>query len=118
MGPTALYGHMSFVSGQVRQTLCGDCGRTILARRLSEHQALTCPETKLICPYSTVGCTERHSRVDMARHEREDSYKHLRLLTIAVESMMESFRSWEEDCRILQERSDGFHRDSQENVDP
>ena len=99
-----------------RQTLCGDCGRTILARRLSEHQALTCPETKLICPYSAVGCTERHSRVDMARHEREDSYKHLRLLTIAVESMMESFRSWEEDCRILQERSDGFHRDSQENV--
>ena len=69
-----------------RQTLCGDCGRTILARRLAEHQALTCPHTKLVCPYSVVGCTERHSRMDMPVRESEDRYKHLRLLTIAVQS--------------------------------
>ena len=99
-----------------RQTLCGDCGRTILARRLAEHQALTCPHTKLVCPYSVVGCTERHSRMEMPVHESEDSYKHLRLLTIAVQSMLESFRAWEEDCTLLRDRSDGFLRDSRENL--
>jgi len=99
-----------------RQTLCGDCGRTILARRLAEHQALTCPHTKLVCPYNVVGCTERHSRADMPVHEREDSYKHLRLLTIAVQSMLDSFRAWEEDCTLLRDLSDGFLRDSRENL--
>ena len=99
-----------------RQTLCGDCGRTILARRLAEHQALTCLHTKLVCPYSVVGCTERHSRMDMPVHESEDSYKHLRLLTIAVQSMLDSFRVWEEDCTLLRDRSDGFLRDSRENL--
>ena len=99
-----------------RQTLCGDCGWTILARRLAEHQALTCPHTKLVCPYSIVGCTERHSRTEMPVHESEDSYKHLRLLTIAIQSMLESFRAWEEDCALLRDRSDGFLRDSRENL--
>ena len=99
-----------------RETLCDRCGRTILERRLKEHQDLTCPASEIVCPFKPLGCLERHNKLGMQIHEQEERNKHIRMISHEVEAFRNNSLKYKEEVAQITERTQSYVASSDEKL--
>jgi hypothetical protein len=65
-----------------RQVDCDNhgCGARVAFDELAAHKGSDCGYEEVGCPFADMGCTARILRKDIDSHERDDSWKHNRLL--------------------------------------
>jgi hypothetical protein len=98
-----------------RQVDCDNhgCDARVAFDMLAHHKANDCGHEEVGCSFADMGCTARILRKDIEAHERDDSWKHNRLLLGKAKEQQQAIQQVQE-SRDKQQRELGELRESRD----
>jgi len=65
---------------QSESVTCNSCGEVVADQAMVQHLSLICPNTKVACAFTSIGCSQKITRKELKNHLASQTGHHMQLL--------------------------------------